>query len=134
MIGFLGAVMTWSKTVLYWLVDYYCGPNGWCATGQNDARTWIVLYAFPNVSQFSYKAQLHPDFNLNNPEVRLYTLILVLIRFIELMVNFLFPVTPPAQTTSLWIIVPFAILVTLGHQVIRELTYANSLRVAAKSN
>ena len=49
-IGFMSAIMTWSKTVLYWLIDYYCGPKGWCTSGHNDVRTWILLYAFPNVS------------------------------------------------------------------------------------
>jgi len=81
--GFMGAALTWGKTVLYWLVDYYCGPKGWCNSGQDNTWTWILLYAFPN---------------------------------------------------GLWLVFPFAILLTLGRQLARELTFANSLRVAAKSN
>jgi hypothetical protein len=42
--------MTWSKTVLYWLQDFYCGPNGWCMSGHNPWFQWIYLWAIPNVS------------------------------------------------------------------------------------
>ena len=63
----MGVVMTWAKTVLYWLVDFYCGPEGWCTSRQNDTRTWIVLYAFPNVSpNFA-----DDDFNAERPSVTL---------------------------------------------------------------
>ncbi|QRV93192.1 emopamil-binding family protein [Ceratobasidium sp. AG-Ba] len=37
--------MTLSKTVLYWLQDYFCS---WCATGHNASMTWLVLFAIPN--------------------------------------------------------------------------------------
>lgn len=39
--GFTGVVMTFSKTALYFLCDFYCG---WCESGHNDLRTWIFLY------------------------------------------------------------------------------------------
>jgi len=38
--------MTFSKTLLYWLQEYYCG---WCATGHNDLVMWIQLFLIPNV-------------------------------------------------------------------------------------
>ncbi|PWN52951.1 HlyIII-domain-containing protein [Violaceomyces palustris] len=38
-------VMTASKTVLYFLNDHYCG---WCKTGHNDWKTFIVLWVIPN--------------------------------------------------------------------------------------
>jgi hypothetical protein len=38
--------MTLSKTVLYWLNDYYCS---WC-TSHNPPLKWIILFALPNVS------------------------------------------------------------------------------------
>ena len=33
LLGFTSAVMTLSKTVLYWLQEYYCGG---CSVGHND--------------------------------------------------------------------------------------------------
>ncbi|PWN22961.1 hypothetical protein BCV69DRAFT_245263 [Microstroma glucosiphilum] len=44
-VGFSGVLMTFSKTLLYFLCDYYCG---WCESGHNDWSTWIFLYALPN--------------------------------------------------------------------------------------
>lgn len=46
LIGLTSATMTFSKTLLYWLQEYYCG---WCATGHNDLVTWIQLFLIPNV-------------------------------------------------------------------------------------
>jgi len=40
--------MTCAKTVIYGLSDYYCGPDGWCATGHNSWKTWLTLYVLPN--------------------------------------------------------------------------------------
>lgn len=28
--------------------DWFCGPNGWCKTGQNDWYSYIVLWFIPN--------------------------------------------------------------------------------------
>ncbi|KAF8316150.1 hypothetical protein DL93DRAFT_2078415 [Clavulina sp. PMI_390] len=47
-IGLTAATMTWSKTSLYALLDYNCGPNGWCTSGHNDMQTWLTLYVAPN--------------------------------------------------------------------------------------
>ncbi|KAF9450843.1 hypothetical protein P691DRAFT_664456 [Macrolepiota fuliginosa MF-IS2] len=44
-IGFGAALMTLSKTILYWLNDYYCG---WCNIGHNDALTLLVYWILPN--------------------------------------------------------------------------------------
>lgn len=46
--GLVGASLTCAKTILYLLNDAYCGPNGWCHTGQNDGRTWFLLWFLPN--------------------------------------------------------------------------------------
>ncbi|KAI0330653.1 hypothetical protein GY45DRAFT_728389 [Cubamyces sp. BRFM 1775] len=45
LLGFASAVMTLSKTVLYWLQEYYCGG---CAVGHNDLKTLIVYWIIPN--------------------------------------------------------------------------------------
>jgi len=45
LIGFASAVMTLSKTVLYWLQEYYCGG---CAVGHNDAFTLFWFWIVPN--------------------------------------------------------------------------------------
>ncbi|KAG6334855.1 hypothetical protein ID866_4231 [Astraeus odoratus] len=45
LIGFAGALMTLSKTVLYWAQEYFCG---FCATGHNDLATWLVYWILPN--------------------------------------------------------------------------------------
>ena len=44
-IGFAAVVMTLSKTILYWLQEYYCGG---CAIGHNDWKTLITLWIIPN--------------------------------------------------------------------------------------
>lgn len=31
-VGFTAVLLTFWKTTLYWLMDYMCGPNGWCQT------------------------------------------------------------------------------------------------------
>ncbi|EJC98473.1 uncharacterized protein FOMMEDRAFT_96779 [Fomitiporia mediterranea MF3/22] len=45
LIGFASAVMTLSKTVLYWAQEYYCGG---CAIGHNDLKTLFWLWIVPN--------------------------------------------------------------------------------------
>ncbi len=45
LLGFASAVMTLSKTVLYWLQEFYCGG---CAVGHNDLKTLIVYWIIPN--------------------------------------------------------------------------------------
>lgn len=45
LIGFAAATMTLSKTVLYWVQEFYCG---WCATGHNDLGTLLVYWVLPN--------------------------------------------------------------------------------------
>lgn len=44
-IGFATALMTLSKTVLYWLNEYFCG---FCQIGHNDAFTLFVYWILPN--------------------------------------------------------------------------------------
>jgi hypothetical protein len=44
-IGFASVVMTLSKTVLYWLQEYYCGG---CSVGHNDLTTLFVYWVIPN--------------------------------------------------------------------------------------
>jgi len=44
-VGFASAVMTLSKTILYWAQEYYCG---YCAVGHNSVRDLIVLWIVPN--------------------------------------------------------------------------------------
>jgi hypothetical protein len=43
--GFASAVMTLSKTVLYWLQEYYCN---YCAVGHNTIQDLIVYWIIPN--------------------------------------------------------------------------------------
>ncbi|KAH8114789.1 hypothetical protein DFH11DRAFT_1703830 [Phellopilus nigrolimitatus] len=44
-VGFAAAVMTLSKTVLYWAQEYYCGG---CAIGHNDIWTLFWFWIVPN--------------------------------------------------------------------------------------
>ncbi|KJA22547.1 hypothetical protein HYPSUDRAFT_40935 [Hypholoma sublateritium FD-334 SS-4] len=44
-VGFAAAVMTLSKTVLYWAQEYYCG---YCAVGHNSAWDLVTLWIIPN--------------------------------------------------------------------------------------
>ncbi|KAK7691463.1 hypothetical protein QCA50_004862 [Cerrena zonata] len=45
LLGFASAVMTLSKTVLYWAQEFYCGG---CAVGHNDLQTLIIYWIIPN--------------------------------------------------------------------------------------
>lgn len=45
LIGFASAVMTLSKTVLYWAQEYYC--NG-CSVGHNNIYDLVVFWIIPN--------------------------------------------------------------------------------------
>ena len=45
LLGFASVVMTLSKTVLYWLQEYYCGG---CSVGHNDFYTLFVYWIIPN--------------------------------------------------------------------------------------
>ncbi|KAL6300317.1 hypothetical protein BKA93DRAFT_819479 [Sparassis latifolia] len=45
LVGFASVVMTLSKTLLYWLQEYYCG---WCSIGHNNLKDLIVLWVIPN--------------------------------------------------------------------------------------
>ena len=45
LLGFASVVMTLSKTVLYWLQEYYCGA---CSVGHNDMATLLVYWIIPN--------------------------------------------------------------------------------------
>ncbi|KAF9525410.1 hypothetical protein CPB83DRAFT_772043 [Crepidotus variabilis] len=45
LVGFSAALMTLSKTVLYWAQEYFCD---YCATGQNDPWTLLTLWVIPN--------------------------------------------------------------------------------------
>ncbi|KIR39084.1 uroporphyrinogen-III C-methyltransferase [Cryptococcus deuterogattii 99/473] len=45
LVGFAGAVMTASKTILYFLQEYLCG---WCNVGHNDKRTFWMVWVIPN--------------------------------------------------------------------------------------
>jgi len=44
-IGFGAALMTLSKTILYWAQEYYCG---FCAVGHNTASDLFFLWIIPN--------------------------------------------------------------------------------------
>ena len=44
-VGFASATMTLSKTVLYWLQEYYCNL---CDIGHNDLKTLVVYWIIPN--------------------------------------------------------------------------------------
>lgn len=45
LLGFASVIMTLSKTVLYWLQEYYCGA---CSVGHNDFFTLLVYWIIPN--------------------------------------------------------------------------------------
>ncbi|PVF95143.1 hypothetical protein CPB86DRAFT_739259 [Serendipita vermifera] len=45
LIGFSVALASFSKTILYWAQEYYCG---YCAVGHNDAWTLFWLWMIPN--------------------------------------------------------------------------------------
>ncbi|KAH7921511.1 hypothetical protein BV22DRAFT_1019219 [Leucogyrophana mollusca] len=45
LIGFAAAVMTLSKTVLYWAQEYYCGG---CAIGHNTISDLVLYWIIPN--------------------------------------------------------------------------------------
>ncbi|EKM48672.1 uncharacterized protein PHACADRAFT_266214 [Phanerochaete carnosa HHB-10118-sp] len=45
LIGFTSIVMTLSKTILYWLNEYFCG---WCSIGHNDFATLFLYWIIPN--------------------------------------------------------------------------------------
>lgn len=45
LLGFTSIIMTLSKTILYWLNEYYCGG---CSVGHNDLKTLIVYWIIPN--------------------------------------------------------------------------------------
>nr|XP_031858314.1 uncharacterized protein CI109_006285 [Kwoniella shandongensis]KAA5525386.1 hypothetical protein CI109_006285 [Kwoniella shandongensis] len=45
LVGFAGALMTVSKTALYFLQEYFCG---WCMVGHNDRRTFWTVWVLPN--------------------------------------------------------------------------------------
>ncbi|TFY75562.1 hypothetical protein EWM64_g8448 [Hericium alpestre] len=45
LVGYTGAVMTFSKTVLYWLQEYYCGG---CSVGHNNLQDLLVYWVLPN--------------------------------------------------------------------------------------
>ena len=45
LIGTLGSAMTFWKTFLYWLQEYY---SGYAMVGHNDWRTLILLWMIPN--------------------------------------------------------------------------------------
>lgn len=45
LIGFGAALMTVSKTILYWLQEYFCG---FCAIGHNTLSDLLLLWVLPN--------------------------------------------------------------------------------------
>lgn len=45
LVGFAGAIMTASKTILYFLQEYFCG---WCNVGHNDRWTFWMVWVIPN--------------------------------------------------------------------------------------
>jgi hypothetical protein len=45
LIGLVGAVMTLSKTALYWAQEYFCS---YCAVGDNKLFELVVLWIIPN--------------------------------------------------------------------------------------
>ncbi len=45
LIGFASAIMTLSKTILYWVQEYYCN---YCAVGHNKLQDLLVFWVFPN--------------------------------------------------------------------------------------
>ena len=53
MIGFGAALMTLSKTILYWAQEYYCG---FCAVGHNKVWDLVWLWIVPNGYIASYES------------------------------------------------------------------------------
>ncbi|CAO1617451.1 unnamed protein product [Parajaminaea phylloscopi] len=45
LVGLMGVLMTFSKTILYFLSDFWCG---WCETSHNSWARWLGLYVLPN--------------------------------------------------------------------------------------
>ena len=45
MLGFGVALMTLSKTILYWAQEYFCN---YCAVGHNNTSDLILLWIIPN--------------------------------------------------------------------------------------
>lgn len=48
-VGLIGVTMTCSKTVLYFLCDYYCG---FCESGHNSWSRWLFMYLVSLVQQY----------------------------------------------------------------------------------
>lgn len=44
-VGFTSAVMTFWKTVLYLLQEYYCSL---CSIGHNDMKSMVMFWVIPN--------------------------------------------------------------------------------------
>lgn len=44
-VGFGAALMTLSKTILYWAQEYFCG---FCAIGHNNLSDLVLLWIIPN--------------------------------------------------------------------------------------
>jgi len=44
-VGFAAVVMTFSKTVLYWAQEYFCG---WCSIGHNNMADLLLMWILPN--------------------------------------------------------------------------------------
>ena len=61
-IGFGAVVMTLSKTVLYWVQEYFCG---FCKIGHNSFKDIFVLWIVPNGYGFLLPPAL--AFSLINP-------------------------------------------------------------------
>ena len=45
LVGFSGALMTLSKTLLYWAQEYYCN---FCAVGHNSVNDLVLYWILPN--------------------------------------------------------------------------------------
>ena len=73
MIGFGSALMTLSKTILYWAQEYYCG---FCAVGHNEIWDLVLLWILPN----GYIAfSLYCLYPLLTPRYRLWIVVPTLI-------------------------------------------------------
>lgn len=57
-IGFAAVIMTFWKTVLYWLQDYLSGPKGWGYTGHNKSLEFWLLFFIPNAQWLIFPAIL----------------------------------------------------------------------------
>jgi hypothetical protein len=44
-VGFASITMTLSKTMLYWVQEYYCD---YCSIGHNDTKTLVTYWIIPN--------------------------------------------------------------------------------------